>query len=372
MGRIVMNSAGDQHAAADNVAAQIARARDLRAAGDLAGAENLLRPAAAAGHVEAMAELGLQLYLAPPPSSPEASREGTALIEQAARAGHASSAHMAALIALHDLPDTERWRIGLDFAARAAAQGYRLAQLALAFLSGNPQALMPGAPPLSPAAWQEMGARIAVSPLLNQIPQLRVVSSAPAIAMAEGFLPPALCDWIIRRARPELKKSGGYLGQAGGAHIRTNSEVEYGFHQLDLVHAVVRDRIAALTGLPHCGLEPPSVFRYQAGEQFSPHFDFLDPTVPALAQEIARTGQCLATVLVYLNDDFDGGETEFAELGLRIKGRKGDALVFRNADAQSTPDRRTRHAGLPPTRGEKWLFSQFVRQATRTNRIPGG
>jgi prolyl 4-hydroxylase len=123
--------------------------------------------------------------------------------------------------------------------------------------------------------------------------------------------------------------------------------------------------------LPRSGLEPPSVFHYAVGEEFTPHFDFLDPNVPLLAEEVARTGQCVATVLVYLSDDFDGGETEFADIGIRLKGRKGDAIIFHNVDESGVPDRATRHAGRAPTRGEKWLFSQFVRDAKRTNRIPG-
>jgi prolyl 4-hydroxylase len=67
------------------------------------------------------------------------------------------------------------------------------------------------------------------------------------------------------------------------------------------------------------------------------------------------------TVLVYLNDDLEGGETEFLQLGLRHRGRKGDALMFRNVDAEGQPDRRTLHAGRPPTQGEKWLLSVWIR-----------
>jgi hypothetical protein len=366
-------SALDPFASQDDVAAQIARARMLRVAGDLRAAEDVLRKAAATGNVEIVAELGLQLYLAPPPSSPEESSEGTRLLAEAAAQGHASSAHMSALIAIHDRAPPACWTTGLDFAARAAADGYRLAQFALAFLSGQPQLAMtpPGGSKLDYAHWRELGARISASALLHEIAPARAICHAPAIAVAEEFLPPALCDWIIRRAKPDLRRSGGTLAQPGGAKLRTNSEVEYGFHQLDLVHALVRQRIAGLTGLARSGLEPPSVFRYAVGEQFTAHVDYLDPQVPALAEEIARTGQCVATVLIYLSDDFDGGETAFTDLGIRFKGRKGDALMFRNVDAGGAPDPRSRHAGLMPTRGEKWLFSQFIRDTARTNRIAG-
>jgi hypothetical protein len=32
-----------------------------------------------------------------------------------------------------------------------------------------------------------------------------------------------------------------------------------------------------------------------------------------------------------------------------------------NTDETGRPDRRTMHVGLPPTRGEKWLLSQWIR-----------
>jgi hypothetical protein len=71
------------------------------------------------------------------------------------------------------------------------------------------------------------------------------------------------------------------------------------------------------------------------------------------------------TFLIYLNSEFEGGETDFPVLALAYKGATGDALYFGNVDSAGVPDPRTLHAGLPPTRGEKWLFSQWVRDRVR-------
>jgi hypothetical protein len=62
-----------------------------------------------------------------------------------------------------------------------------------------------------------------------------------------------------------------------------------------------------------------------------------------------------------LNDDYAGGKTEMPELGISNKGRKGEGLFFVNAHPNVDPDRRTVHAGRPPTQGEKWVVSQFMR-----------
>jgi prolyl 4-hydroxylase len=62
-----------------------------------------------------------------------------------------------------------------------------------------------------------------------------------------------------------------------------------------------------------------------------------------------------------LNDDYEGGETDFPELNLRYHGGKRGALFFTNALPNGEADLRMVHAGLPPKDNEKWLFSQFVR-----------
>jgi prolyl 4-hydroxylase len=113
--------------------------------------------------------------------------------------------------------------------------------------------------------------------------------------------------------------------------------------------------------MPTQFFEPPTMLHYKPGETFQPHYDFLDDTKPGLSNEIAQNGQRVLTFLLYLNESFDGGETEFPLIDVRYKGNKGDALCFWNVMADGSPDRRTLHAGLPPTRGEKWLLSQWVR-----------
>ena len=45
-----------------------------------------------------------------------------------------------------------------------------------------------------------------------------------------------------------------------------------------------------------------------------------------------------------------------------------DALFFYNVDENGAPDPLTEHAGVPPTRGEKWLLSQFIRDRAQ---LPG-
>ena len=72
-------------------------------------------------------------------------------------------------------------------------------------------------------------------------------------------------------------------------------------------------------------------------------------------------------------DDYEGGETAFPKLGIRHKGKRREGLLFVNALPSGPPDLRMVHAGTPPTSGEKWIVSQFIRNRavlnTRAERV---
>ena len=68
------------------------------------------------------------------------------------------------------------------------------------------------------------------------------------------------------------------------------------------------------------------------------------------------------TVLIYLNDDYEGGETHFKILDTKIKGNTGDIVFFKNMlkDSQQS-DPNSIHSGTPIKSGEKWLLNLWIR-----------
>jgi prolyl 4-hydroxylase len=103
------------------------------------------------------------------------------------------------------------------------------------------------------------------------------------------------------------------------------------------------------------------VLHYRGGEEIRNHFDFIDPASPHYAEQIRLRGDRIITFLLYLNDDYREGETEFPEAGVKHKGTRGEGLFFVNVLEDGRPDLRTVHAGRPPTSGEKWIITQFIR-----------
>ena len=236
-----------------------------------------------------------------------------------------------------------------------------LARLDQAVATGHPDALTQKAL-LAPA-----GGAVDIAAWLVP-PAWLVLSEQPHILSLQAFVSPEICDHLIDLARPHLARAEVYDPATGLGRVerhRSNSAFAFNLETTDLVLVLLRERIARTAGLPATGLEPSQVLRYGVGETFDWHVDWLDPAIPGQASDLAARGQRIATLLLYLNDDYEGGETAFESGGLRHRARRADALMWANTLPQGGVDRATRHAGLPPTRGEKWVLSQWMRPAPR-------
>lgn len=272
------------------------------------------------------------------------------LLETAAARGHAGATEQCALLDAIGVARRPDWNRAFDRLARAASLGSRSAADLLSIYVGDG------------------GATVDLTGALR-VPPARVLSSRPLIRVYEGFASAAECAWMIGAARDRLRPATVYNSQAnsfGQDEARSNSSAAFEFADMDLVFEVVRTRISRAVGIPVPAFEAPQVLNYHVGQEFRPHVDYLEPTSPLFATELARRGQRAATFLIYLSEDFDGGVTQFPRLGIDYRGRTGDAILFANIGPTGAPDPDTMHAGLPPTRGEKWLFSQWIR-----DRAPG-
>ncbi len=319
--------------------AQIALARRAEAEDKSALARAWFARAAKLGSVPALRGLAISLLTKPP----IVERDGVNMIRAAAHKGDAEAAYVCGMLAAQDGGLDDRWIVARECLLRAAERGWEPARTQLEFL----------------------GEDFATAAALADALPVRSILESPRVGVVEGFVTAAVCDWLIGRARSRIARAQVYDKTAGGGRVeqaRSNSSFAFDVVQSDIVLMLLRARIAASANMPLDSLEASAILHYAPGQQFEPHFDFLDAAVPGYANDIAANGQRVATFLIYLNDDYAGGETEFPELGWRHKGRRGDALLFWNVTPSGAPDIRALHAGLPPTAGEKWLLSQWLRQ----------
>jgi len=185
-------------------------------------------------------------------------------------------------------------------------------------------------------------------------PPIEELSADPPVRLARRLFSQAECNYVLKKAAPELRPSmiiDEVTGRPKPHPVRTSFSMNFGPPDEDLVIHAVNRRIAAVTGTNLAAGEPLHVLRYTPGQEFRPHLD-------AIAGE---TNQRMWTAIVYLNEGFEGGETDFPGLGIRTVGSTGDGLIFRNALPGGEADPRARHAGLPLTKGEKWVASRWIR-----------
>ena len=311
-----------------------------------------LRTRADGGDSEAQLALGARLL-----ADGEDPVEANALIEAASAAGSAAAAALLATLEAMGAARPQSWERALDNLELAARRGSERARGQLAMLAGAPTAMA------GETDWTRLRERIDIG-ALTVAPPRRPVSEQPRIRIIERFASPTECDWVASIARGRLNPAWVWdpvTGKNRPDPSRTNRGLDLGVLQMDVVVQVLRARISATANLPLPVFEPAQIMHYSVGQEFLPHHDYLDPAQPGDRAQIARLGQRIATFLLYLNDDYEGGETEFLKTGFRYRGGRGDALLFANVDSAGAPDPLTTHAGRPPSEGEKWILSQWIR-----------
>jgi prolyl 4-hydroxylase len=314
---------------------------------------NELARATGAGSVPCMRELGKRLLAGD--RAPLLPVEGARFLVDAANQGDAEAAARVSALSALGLYRAQDWRQALQWLGVAAQRGWQLARDQLIALSEKPDT--------SSQDWQRLAASMELEPW-GTCPAGRALSADPQVHVIEDFIKPAVCDWIIARARGRLTRARVYdsLNRTDlVSATRTNSVANLSLTSVELLDLLLQVRMSVACRQPMRHFEAPAVLHYAMGEQNIDHFDFVDPATPDYAQEIARNGQRVVTFLVYLNDDYDGGETAFPRLGFSHKGRRGEGLFFVNALPDMQPDLRMLHSGQPTTRGEKWIVSQFIR-----------
>ncbi|KAB2626542.1 prolyl 4-hydroxylase 9 [Pyrus ussuriensis x Pyrus communis] len=203
-----------------------------------------------------------------------------------------------------------------------------------------------------------------------------VLSWYPRALYFPNFATPEQCESIIGLAKPHLKPSTLALREGeteeSTKDIRTSSGMFLSASDdksgtLD----AIEEKIARATMLPRIHGEAFNVLRYEIGQKYNSHYDAFHPD-----QYGPQKSQRVASFLLYLTDVQDGGETmfpyengsntdgtyDFREcVGLKVKPRKGDGLLFYSLLPNGTIDPLALHGSCPVIKGEKWVATKWIR-----------
>jgi len=123
----------------------------------------------------------------------------------------------------------------------------------------------------------------------------------------------------------------------------------------------IEQRVGKISRLPRLHQEPFQLVKYEAGQQYAPHFDYFHPDEPYAEKEIFTRGQRCLTILAYLVEPLSGGTTYFPRLSLHIPAVKGSAILWFNTDRDGNVDPRTEHGGMPVFAGTKVAMNMWMR-----------
>ncbi|KAK3224406.1 hypothetical protein Dsin_011431 [Dipteronia sinensis] len=206
---------------------------------------------------------------------------------------------------------------------------------------------------------------------------VEVISWEPRASVYHNFLSKKECEYLIDLAKPHMQKStvvDSETGKSKDSRVRTSSGT-FLARGRDKIIRDIEKRIADFTFLPAEQGEGLQVLHYEPGQKYEPHYDyFMDEF------NTKNGGQRMATVLMYLSDVEEGGETVFpaakgnissvswwnelsecGKKGLSVKPKMGDALLFWSMNPDATLDSSSLHGGCPVIKGNKWSSTKWIR-----------
>ncbi|HEY5711182.1 MAG TPA: 2OG-Fe(II) oxygenase [Allosphingosinicella sp.] len=305
----------------------LAHAFSLARSGRVAEGMTILKRLAEEGEPEALFTLAETIWVGGP--VPQDFAAGRDLFRRASEAGHAQAARAFTNLLASGIAGPRDWPAALArLREEAKTDPARARMLALI---------------------ERMDLDAAGDP--KQVADGETLSETPWVTLFRGAFTEDECAFLMEAADPRYGPS--LVGDGMGNEIRDPVRTSDGstIHWLiedPAVHALNR-RLAALSGTDAGQGEALQVLRYRPGQQYHSHVDW----------DGGDNGRII-TALAYLNDEYEGGETLFVKTGLKVKGKRGDVLVFRSDGADGQCDLLSEHAGLPVIGGVKYLASRWI------------
>jgi predicted 2-oxoglutarate/Fe(II)-dependent dioxygenase YbiX len=181
------------------------------------------------------------------------------------------------------------------------------------------------------------------------------------IFLVENLLDAAMCQHLIQIAETSQFESAGILLESVDNNVRSNDMLKLGkssplgdsTNRLIMGQLAIAQRLLFESyGVKFPYAEPCTILRYRTGQFYKRHIDNL-----LLANRFQEVQQGIPTrdisVVGYLNDDFEGGETYFDRQDVKVQPKAGAVLLF---PAYFTHP----HASLPIVKGEKYAFTSWL------------
>jgi prolyl 4-hydroxylase len=176
----------------------------------------------------------------------------------------------------------------------------------------------------------------------------------PLIVVLGNVLSDAECDELIIQSSDRMQRSK--VGNTRKVDdLRTSSSMFFQEGENDIITRIEK-RTSQIMNIPVEHGEGLQVLNYKIGQEYKAHFDFFSSANRPV------NNPRVSTLVMYLNDVEEGGETYFPKLNFSVAPKKGMAVYFEYFYDNHHLNELTLHGGSPIIKGEKWAATQWMRR----------
>lgn len=166
-------------------------------------------------------------------------------------------------------------------------------------------------------------------------------------------------DYILQSAKSSFKRSSVLFGSSTKRRVSDNAWL---YLNDPVIYNIVA-RVCHLTNIHPSHSEAMQVVRYKKGGYYKPHHDASCTPIYESMKFEKIGGQRIVTMIIYLNDNFKGGETNFPNLKKEFKPEKNKGLLFYPLERDGRKCHpKALHGGKEILEGEKYIATIWLRE----------
>ena len=192
----------------------------------------------------------------------------------------------------------------------------------------------------------------------NNFMNTTIIHYKPLIKLIDNFYSSQECDNILQFDW-QWERSGGWNHELGATKVtdeRTSSTVFVKLSDCSIPQEIknLNYKLSNFLDIDILRLEEPQLTKYNPNEKYVPHWDYFSSGKQAINNRVA-------TAIIYLNDNFLGGNTTFTLLNKSIMPKSGRLLYF-EYDYTTEINSLTKHSGDIIFSGTKQIATVWIRK----------
>lgn len=176
----------------------------------------------------------------------------------------------------------------------------------------------------------------------------------------KNFLTEEECSYIINLIKQNNQKSKVVGQDAKDVYGTQRTSSTSNLSPLDPIVNKLHNRISNFLGIPLRKGESLQGQMYEPGQFFKPHQDAFGEG--SYKKHCLYSGNRTNTFMIYLNDDFTGGGTDFPNINKTVIPEKGKGVTWKNLDENKNILNEAMHEGQTVESGIKYIITSWWRE----------